>query len=540
MKIKINRAIKAGLTAAGAVEVEDGVLHFTTTGVVGALLRSQAFSIPLHRIAELRWQRRSSQVVLVDLSGEEYALQGPNGAQLVVSLWARGVGRADPATLADAQIHYQGIATLSSGPMHFKGHLAVGDHGLFWESTGSVEQLVGVSGIRLPVEDIAATEPLSDGARVTAADGTVSRFLCKDAEHFVSTLVAQFHKATPDVEPDDAHGAVALFFPAVLRLADEKVTAQGTVTVTAEGDLYATTYDGRTIGVDGAAVQILAYDDPSEHLTLLELPTPDHRTLRLWPQGGPRGVRALMEFSRSLPVLASVAPKNHTLLSRVVGTVESVRTSGRLAEELGIRQATVVQSDRTLAILRPEGNDWSIRGGTRVRLLVGTGRHLIEITARYLGVFDHDKDERLRGWPNDLDEGSFFEFAVLNADAVKMLPTRRETFRVTSGEEVSIFLDGDRGQETIGRLYNLSLGGCGVLLRDQQPLDGYMEMELQLADGRMDLAVQVVFTESYRLEGIRWWRHGCQFRRLDTNASTRLAREVTLREIRASKGYEDH
>ena len=85
-----------------------------------------------------------------------------------------------------------------------------------------------------------------------------------------------------------------------------------------------------------------------------------------------------------------------------------------------------------------------------------------------------------------------------------------------------------------GRMYNLSLGGCGFLLREQHELGARFRVALQLNDGPLEVELEVVFTESMREEGTRYWRHGSRFRNLQTMQSTRLAREVTLREIRGS------
>ena len=534
MKIKIARTMGAGLTATGVVEVDGDTLHFRTTGVVGALLRKQSFSVSVLDIATLQWHRRSSQVVLTTTFDETVTLQGPNGARLAVALWAKGVGRADPSRLSGAQVYYEGQATYVSGPMHFRGRIAIGDHGLFWESTGSVEQLVGVSGLRLPVDEVSSAEPLSDGASVTAADGTVSRFLVPESDLFVSTLVAQFHKTVPDVDPDESRGEAALFFPAVLRTLDSKVTSQGTVTVTREGTLLATPLSGPPLEVHAATVQVLAYDNPDDHLQTLELPTLDQKTLRIVPQGGQAGIRALLEFSRSLPVVDAVTPSDHRLLKPVVGALESVRTEGQLGEELSIRLPTVVHLERTLGLLRPRDNDWSSRVGTRVRLLLGTGRHIVEVTARYLGVETHTAEEGLKGWPQDRERAELFSFAVLHEEAVKVLPTRRETYRVPSIEPIAVTPKG--AEEPLdGRMYNLSLGGCGFLLREQHELGARFRVALQLNDGPLEVELEVVFTESMREEGTRFWRHGSRFRNLQTMQSTRLAREVTLREIRGSQ-----
>lgn len=523
-----------GLTATGVVEVDGDTLQFRTTGVVGALLRKQSFSVSVLDIATLQWHRRASQVVLTTTHDETVTLQGANGARLAVALWAKGVGRADPSSLSGAQVCYEGQATLVTGPMHFRGRIAIGDHGLFWESTGSVEQLVGVSGLRLPVDEIASAEPLGDGATVTAADGTVSRFLVPEADLFVSTLVAQFHKSLPDVAPDETRGEVALFFPAVLRTLQSKVTSQGTVTVTTEGALLATPLFGESVEVHAAAVQVLAYDNPDEHPQVLELPTLDQRTLRIVPQGGSRGLRALLAFSRSLPVVDAIPPCEHRVLKSLAGAVESARTEGQFGEELSIRLATVVHLERTLGLLRPTGNDWSSRVGTRVRLLVGTGRHIVEVTARYIGVATHTAQDGLKGWPPEVESAEVFSFAVLHEDAVKVLPTRREAYRVPSIEAISVTPKGSSGSLN-GRMYNLSLGGCGFLLREQHALGARFSLDLHLNDGPLTVQLEVVFTESIREDGARFWRHGSRFCNLTTIDATRLAREVTLREIRGNQ-----
>ena len=127
-------------------------------------VRKQSF-VSVLDIATLQWHRRSSQVVLTTTFDETVTLQGPNGARLAVALWAKGVGRADPSRISGAQVYYEGQATYVSGPMHFRGRIAIGDHGLFWESTGSVEQLVGsppaAAGGRGVVGGAQATAPAS-------------------------------------------------------------------------------------------------------------------------------------------------------------------------------------------------------------------------------------------------------------------------------------------------------------------------------------------------------------------------------------------
>lgn len=550
IKSKIARSLGAGLTATGVATLDEDSLGFKTSGILGPLMRGKGFRVALEDISELSWTVRSSTLRIKTGGGDEFALQGASGVRLLIVMSAMNVASGgSQESGAVGSVVADAAATLASGPVYYRGRLALGAGGFFWECTGSVEQLVGISGIRVGLDEFAGAHVQDDGITLFSTRGEEHRFLTDEPEALVQLLSELARQgadpAMDGMEDRDSEGdeGAALRFGATLHELGTMSTSRGTMVVAHDGAMIAHRLVGARLEIEAVHVQRLAYGEPDPRaVPEMLLATTSGTQLRIIPDAGWAPLNRLFKLSRSLPLLGTIAPASHPVLSRAVGAVASVACSTALVDELSIRPAVLLHLDEAIGVVLPEGMSWDVPPGTRVRLKIGMPRALLNVSGRYMKCGHRDRSEDIPGWPRTRASATVAEVAIVDEAAVERIATRRETFRVTTVDELSV-REMERhprlglravGPRIVCRLFNISLGGCGLLLREEWPVGTWFELDLELSSGRLTLRLEVVFSAPINEDNERWWRHGARISGLSTADQTRVAQEVRRREVNTS------
>ncbi|MEC8422971.1 MAG: hypothetical protein VX000_04290, partial [Myxococcota bacterium] len=405
---KVARSLGAGLTAAGIARLDAHELSFSTSGLLGPLMRSKSFRVALDDIASLSWSTRSSTLRIEMDAGPPFILQGTGGVRLLVAMSAMNVGRRQRE--GDARVgrlHTESAATLAAGPVYYRGHLALGSGGLFWECTGPVEQLVGIAGIRLPLEAIVGARVESTGMTLLATDGAEHRLLLDRPAPLIHAMFELVREHAPDRAAGIARGEGAedaepsvVCFGATLHELDSSLTAQGSVSARADGTLHAAWLGGEPRVIEPVHVQRLAYGEPDpDAAPEMVLTTTVGTQLRITPSDGWAPIEALFALSRSLPLLSMVPPAQHPLLSRAVGELASVTSDTARVERLALRPAVLLHLADAVGVVLPGRVEWKVAVGTRVRLQIGLPRALLMISGRFMGCAHRSRAEGLPGWP---------------------------------------------------------------------------------------------------------------------------------------------
>lgn len=548
IETRLDRVIGGGMTASGVGRLDETSFEFRTTGIVGALFRGKAFKTAVEAIRQVDWTARTSRLTL-HLDGDvEVPLQGPAAAEILTAFRAMGLGPGGREPGAGLhEVHLTCRATVVRGPVHFKGHLAFGGGGLFWESAGSVEQLVGVDGIALGLDDIGAVGVDSGELKLTARDGTEHRLMLEDAVR-VRAAVREVLLAQVDASlPLPVHHAEAIVrFTAMFRALDATVLQVGVAEILPDGRLALTPFKGSPLSVSPVEIQRLAYG-PADALETgsLVVPAESGELLTVSPRGGLAPLEDLFALSRELPLIDVVPPAGHALLRSAIGEIGSVRSESPLEDELSLVPATLVHLPEALGVVLPDHVDWAPEPGTRIRLLLGLGRNVLQVTGRYVGTEKRYREAELPGWPRSRRDARVLELAILDDEAVVRLPSRRETFRVVASEEAHLREMDFRprrglrpvGPRLEGRLVNLSIGGCALLLRQPWPAGTVFSYHLAVEDDGEDveMELEVIHCSAVREDDEQWHKHGMRFRDLSERDERALAQEIRRREV-ASAG----
>ena len=527
----------------GRLDVDS--FEFRTTGLAGALFRRKSFKAALTAVRKVEWVARSSRLTMHLDGGDVIPLQGPAAAVILTALRAMGIGEAERAPGTPLhEVTFTSNATVVRGPVHFKGHLSLGGGGLYWESAGSVEQLVGVEGLSLSTGEISALESDSDGLRVTDREGVVHRLLMDSGERLRDALQdAVLAEALPDEESSPVHADAVVRFGAVFHPLESPSRQIGTIEVLPSGELHMIPHTGpAAYTVAPVDIQRLAYG-PEDALDsgVLVVPAQSGELVGVRPRGSLVPLSAVLAFSRTLPVIDAIPPSSIPMLRQAKGEVASVRSESPMDSELSLVPATLVHLPEGIGILMPDGIDWTPEPGTRLRLLLGLGRTVIQVTGRYVGTEEHVREDELPGWPRTLGQGRLLVLAILDRDAVVRLPSRRETFRVVASEAAEVREMDFRpkrglrpvGPRIEGRLVNLSIGGCALLLRQAWPTGTVFSYHLPVDDDGEDveMELEVIHSSQAREEDETWHKHGMRFRDLSERDERALAQEIRRREV---------
>lgn len=537
----VNRVWGGPLTVAGDVVLDEHRLAFRPTGPLAGLLKWHAFSVSLGDLLQLGWQSRARRLDLVT-AGETLSFEGSTAPRIAAALAVRGVPFVDAAELSEGRGSLEALlrvedATWVVPPLHHNGVVALGGAGLRFEPTGLVEQLAGFDGFAVAVADLRAARGERGGLRLTTAEGTQTLRVRQPGDWVgaLAPLVARVALTDAPAPAGAPDAPVTLAFDAALEEPDRPTLTRGRAHLTASGDLSFWGLDGEVRTIPVEAVQRAVYGRASDDAAgVLALMGGDSARLRLHPCGGDAILSRLRDLALALPIAESVDLGSLGVLRKLQGAASFVRVTTDHRDAFTMRPGAVVQAPDAVGVVLSGDGGFRPPAGTRIRVVIGHDRGLLEIDGRVRRVV---KDGAEHAHP-----GSAVLFvAVPHADNVRAIRTRRESYRVPASEPVTVRalrrVAGKApmpwGPDRRGRLVDLSAGGCCLVLPRSVPVGTLVQADVLVEGRAKSHAAQVVFFARVHEDDAEMWRHGLRFEGLTEADHERLTREVQRRETRA-------
>lgn len=546
----VNRVWRGRLTVGGEALLDGDRLSFRPTGPLASFLEKHAFALPLADLVQLGWQDRGRRLDLVTV-GETLSLEGTTAPRLAAALAARGVPFVDAAELSDGRVAPAPLlrikdATWVMTPVHHSGVLALGGAGLRFEPTGLMEQLAGFDGFAVALASLCHAQ--ADGGRLTLTTPESTHILqVSDGAAWVQAIaVAAAGVPLPGdaTLPEPTNGPedpAAMAFDAALERVAQTAVVRGRAALNGSGALSFSGLDGEVRGASVGAVQQAVYGRASsDHPGVLSLVGAAGERWRLHPHGGAGDLARLRDLALSLPISGAVDLGSLGALRRLSGATSFVRVTTDHRDALTMRPGAIVQAPDAIGVVLEDDGGFRPPAGTRVRAVIAHDRGLLEVDGRVRRIVE---DGAEWGWAG----AAVLFVAVPHADDVRVMRTRRETYRVPTTEPIRLRalrrVAGRApmpwGPDQRARMVDLSAGGCGVVSDRQRAVGALMQADVVIRGRPEPLTAQVVFEARVREDDEDRWRHGLRFEGLTEADHERLTRDVVRRETRAMRQAQD-
>ena len=538
------------------------------------LLRSgaQEAAIPLRDIVSVVTADGSPSVTFTMQSGESITLHGDGGVTLAAILWTMGVPSSNPKNRYPTTALAHGDF-LSTGPNR-PGTLAIGPAGVAYAPEGWLALVSGGGSLRFLSKDLRSARIERGGTLVLSTEKTTTRFQCSKARKLLQAMrvvLAATPPCPPESMEEDGSATVEYVAERLARLADLEpplpemgellFATQALWTPDKEHTAWA-------LLILGSAHVIVLPDDPTIPPRWIatgrarrgDLPADlfaGGAILRVAERqvisffrlpGGQPLVRRFWEAAQPFYFVVPEEDFHPDQWSGIPGPAAFVRLTTEQRTEILFRPAMMIQRKDGLRIVLREEDSWTFDQGEFLRAEVSRPRGVFRFTAQYLRMEEVEIVDTLTASTLGVSRDDALRFAVLmpGPNPPELLPAKRTLLRLPTDEDVCLIVPIEPSEEEpedpnpttsraiMGRLADLSAGGCAVQIDQELPLGMTLEVIPEGATSSETFSVEVMqlrlVPEAARLLPGLEYEVGLRFKGLDESRVSWLQRGIMQRQ----------